>query len=329
MADASEVRAALTSALNGRSLPIIRQTSAQVIAQLSNPNTNVNKIADTILHDQAFTARVLKVANSAYYQRRNEKITSIAQAVMRTGYNTIRDIALAAEFAELIQKRLPNTVSLRRLLAKAFVAGHQASAVAQAAQLPEAESLFTSGLLESMGEFAMAAYLPKMFVKIDQAVQLTGLPYEEAHEQVTGMTPHEVTLMVAKAMEIPDDLLLPLPTWDTATNWNATERRQAVVHLTNAGATNLFGPESPQIVTHFETTMTRVAGAAKLPGTEIEQVLADAFAKAMEFGSHVDLDRACFALDGNTSPLSMRHSSIGMCIERAERTTGVGTGFGT
>jgi len=50
--------------------------------------------------------------------------------------------------------------------------------------------------------------------------------------------------------------------------------------------------------------------------------------KAMEFGSQVELDHGCFALDGTTSPLTMRHSFIGLCIERAERSSGVGTGFG-
>ena len=89
-----------------------------MISLLSSPNTKVEAVADAVLHDQAFTARILKVANSVFYQRRNEKITSLAQAIMRTGYDTVRDIAIATEFSELVQKRLPQTVSLRRLLAK-------------------------------------------------------------------------------------------------------------------------------------------------------------------------------------------------------------------
>ena len=328
MADSTELRASLTTVLAGRSLPIIRKTAAQVIALLSNPNSKLETIADTILHDQAFTARVLKVANSAYYQRRNDKITSVAQAVTRTGYTTIRDIAVASEFAELVQKRLPNTVSLRRLLAKAFVSGHQASAVARAAQLPEAEGLFTNALLESLGEFAVAAYLPKVFVKVEQTMQLTGLPYEDAHVKTTGMTPHEVTVLVAQALELPEDLLLAPLEDSRSADWSPGERRHAVVHLVGALATNFFGPESPQIVTHFEQTMSRLTDISKKAMPDLETLLPDAFAKAMEFGNQVDLDSTCFALDGTTSPLTLRHAFLGMCIERAERHTGVGSGFG-
>lgn len=328
MVNPTDLHASLSTALSGRSLPIIRKTAAQVIALLSNPNSKLETIANTILHDQAFTARVLKVANSAYYQRRNDKITSVAQAITRTGYTAVRDIAVASEFAELVQKRLPNAVNLRRLLAKAFVAGHQACAAAHAGGLPEPDGLFTSALLESLGDFAIAAYLPKVFLKIEQTIQLTGLPYEQAHERATGLTPHAVTLIVAKALELPEDLLLAPPTSSVDAQSSATERCQAVVHLVDALAANFFGPESPEVVTDFEITLTRLAAVIKKSAPDVEVVLADSFAKALEFGKEVELDPTCFALDGTTSPLSTRHAFLGMCIERAERGVGTGSGFG-
>jgi hypothetical protein len=316
-ADPSELRASLTTILAGRPLPIIRQTAVKVIALLSNPQSKLEAISNAILHDQAFTARVLKVANSVFYQRRNDKITTLSQAITRTGYDTIRDIAIATEFAELVQKRLPQTLSLRRLLAKTFVAGHQACTLAEARRLPDPETLFTNVLLESLGEFALAAYLPNVYLQVDQTMQRTGLPREEAHLEATGMTPHEVTDLVAKTMELPNDLIVE-PSLDP---------RQIVVELTTICATNIFGPESPQIVTQFETAMTEIAQVVGKPVSDIEVLMADAFLKAMEFGSQVDLDHACFALDGTTSPLTMRHSFIGLCIERTERTFGVGSGF--
>jgi HD-like signal output (HDOD) protein len=317
-ADPTDLRASLTKILAGRPLPIIRQTAVKVIGLLSSPHTKVEAITNAILHDQAFTARVLRVANSVFYQRRNDKITTLSQAIMRTGYDTIRDIAIATEFADLVQKRLPQTVSLRRLLAKTFVAGHQACALAAARRLPDAETLFTNVLLESLGEFALAAYVPQVIVQIDQTIERTGLPWDEAHVRATGMTPHEVTVLVAKAMALPDDLVVPPP----------ADERQAFVELTTSCATNIFGPESPQIVAQFAAAMTQVGQLIERAMPETEILMADAFLKAMEFGSQVELDHACFALDGTTSPLTMRHSFIGLCIERAERSSGVGSGFG-
>jgi hypothetical protein len=316
MAETPELRKSLATILASRPLPIIRQAAARVLTLVSNPNSNVEEIANTILHDQAFTARILKVANSAYYRRQKEKVTTVTQAIAMTGFNTLRDIAIAAEFAELVQKRLPTSVNLHRLLAKAFVAGHQANALGQAILRSEAEALFTSALLESLGEFVMAAYLPKICTKVMDAMQITGLPYEEAHLQATGMTPHEVTENVVNTLELPEGLLLPPPVWDTP--GAVPDRRQAIVHLSNACATNLFGSESPQIVSQFEAIMNRLARATDFPPDTIDALLSQAFLKAVEFGSHVDLDYKSFALDGNTSPLTMRHGFIGLCLELAE-----------
>jgi hypothetical protein len=318
MTDPSELRTSLTAILAGRPLPIIRQAAIKVIALLSDPMSKVETITDAILHDQAFTARVLRIANSVYYQRRNDKITSVQQAILRTGYNTIRDIAIATEFAELVQKRLPNTVSLRRLLAKTFVAGHQACALAEKLRVGEAQAVFTNVLLESLGELALAVYLPKVFVEIEQVMVRTGMPREEAHVKATGMTAHEVTELVAKALELPQELVVPPP----------IDTRQLLVEFTTICATNIFGPESPQIVAQFEQAMNRISEFVERPVEEIEILMAEAFLTAMEFGGQVDLDRTCFALDGTTSPLTRRHAFIGMCIERAERSSGVGSGFG-
>jgi len=316
MTESSDLRVSLTTILAGRPLPIIRQAAAWVLALLSDSNTKIETLADSILHDEAFTARVLHVANSAYYRRQKEPVTTVTQAIAMTGLNNLRDIAIAAEFSELVQKRLPTTVNLHRLLAKAFVAGHQANALGQAIRRSEAEALFTSALLESLGEFVMAAYLPQIFMKVMDAMQITGLSYEEAHLTTTGMTPHEVTEIIFKGLNLPEGLLLPPPVWDNP--GAAPDRRKAIVHLTNACATNLFGPESPQIVTQFKTIMHRLAQATDFPPDTIDALLSQAFLKAVEFGTQVDLEYESFALDGTTSPLSMRHGFIGLCLELAE-----------
>ncbi len=316
--DPADLRVLLKKTLAGRPLPIIRQTAVKVISLLSSPHTKVELVADAVLHDQAFTARVLKVANSVFYQRGNAKVINLTQAIMRTGYDTVRDIAIATEFSELVQKRLPQTVSLRRLLAKTFVAGQQACALGEAGHLPDAQTLFTNVLLESLGEFALAAYLPQIYLQIDQAMARTGLPREEAHVQATGMTPHEVTVAVSKALELPEELVVPPP----------HDARVSVVAFTTLCATNIFGPESPQTVAQFEAAMLQIREVVVIPADDLEILLAKAFAKAMEFGGQVDLDQGCFALDPETSPLSMRHSFIGLCIDYSERISGVGSESG-
>ena len=319
MNDSVTLSSSLQTKLKGQHLPVIRQTAAQVISMLSHPSSNIQSIANLILRDQAFTARVLKVANSAYYRRTAEKITTISRAIIQIGSITLRDIAIAAEFAEFAQKRLPTTVNLRRLLAKAVVAGQEATALGHAVRLPEAEALFTSALMESLGEFALASVLPELSQRIDDAVRSQGVPYEDAHLQVTGLTPHAVTALVAEVYQFPDELILSEPNWEDMPRWTPAERRQAVVHLANACATNLFAPESAQILINFTDLLSKTTTALNLSLSTVETLLTEAFQKASELGASVDLDQSCFALESAEHDTD-RHNLIRTCAQLAEPT---------
>ena len=308
--------ATLVTKLKSHSLPVIRQTSARIISLLSNPSSTANTIADLILRDQAFTARVLKVANSAFYRRRADKITTITGAIALIGFTTLRDISLAAEFAEFAQKKLPTAVNLRRVLAKAFVAANQATALGRAVNLPDTEALFTSALMESLGEFALATAMPDTAQEIDEACLAGGIPYAEAHMQVTGLTPHAITKIVAGLYEFPDELILPPPTLEAVAKWTAADRRCAAVHLANACATNLFAPETARILLQFTALMSQITSALALPAVRVEAIMTEAFHKAVELGATVDLDRTCFALEEADQSEAGRHTLI-QCIEQA------------
>jgi HD-like signal output (HDOD) protein len=315
MPDAATLCSTLTARLAGHHLPVIRQTSAKVIALLSSKNSDVDIIAEAIRKDQAFMARILNVANSAYYRRRGDKITSITRAIMQIGYSTTRDIALAAEYVEFAHKRLPAAVNLHRLLAKAFVAAHQATALCQAARLPDPEAVFTSALLESLGEFALASYVPTTFKEIEYTARVRGLPYDDAHLLVTGMTPHAVTVLIATAYQLPEDLILPFPDWETMPEWRPSDRRHAVVHLANACATNLFASESPLVLEHFNMYITRATNALGLPAPTIAGLLTEAFHKALEFAATVKLDRSCFNIERPAEGDTTRYDLIQNCTQ--------------
>jgi HD-like signal output (HDOD) protein len=320
MADTFDWQASLARSMAIRPFPVIRQTAVKVISLLSKPDSKLETIASTILHDQAFSARVLKMANSAYYRRGDEKITTVSQALLRTGYNTVRELAIAAEFAELVQRRLPEGVNLHRVLAKAVVAAHQATALASAVNLPQNETFFTNALLETLGEFATAVYMPQVHLKIHSIMAETGLPHDTAHVQLTGMTSHAAAEMILKALELPEELILAPPDWDKTSKWTSTELCQAVVHITNTCATNIFGPESPHTVAQFEITKQRAAGLTGMTTEAVDKILTQAYITALSFGSDVDLDRTCFLLEINEEAESPRQNFIAACLDLADFT---------
>src|SRR5207237_8252883 len=128
-------------------------------SDLLNP---VEMVTDIILRDQGFTAQILKLANSAFFSR-GKTISNVSKAVVNIGYSGLRDITLTVEYADLVQRRLPKRVQLGRILAKAFVAARWASAIGQEVRLQGKEALCTAGVLERLGDLAVAAYLPEIY----------------------------------------------------------------------------------------------------------------------------------------------------------------------
>jgi eukaryotic-like serine/threonine-protein kinase len=313
MSEPAGLSSELSAKLATHHLPVIRQTAAEIISLLSSPHSDIQTIARTILKNLAFTARVLAVANSAYYRRRTEKISTITQAILQVGFSTLRDIAIAAEFAEFSQKGSSTTLNLRRLLAKAFVAAQQASAIGREIKLQEAEALFTSTLLESLGEFALASAFPTIVREIDDLSCRESLCYEDAHFQVTGLTTHAVTAIAAAAYQLPEDLIVAPPDWKAVSEWTYEERRRAVVHLANDFAGNLFAAESPTIVQQFTTLLSKATAGLGLPLSALKSLIAEAFHKAMDLGVSVNLEETCFALDESPSEDTTRQNLVRSC----------------
>jgi HD-like signal output (HDOD) protein len=312
MLTAPTFRSVLEQRLESEKIPVLRTTSLRLIELLGNMMSEVSAIADTILRDQGFTAQILKLANSAYFARGN-KITTISKAVITIGYATLRDIALTVEYADLVQKRLPKRVQLRRILAKALVAARWASALGQEVRMPGTESLFTSALLESLGDLALAAYVSEMYQKIEGAAQAQGWSYRQAHLEVVGMTPHEVTTVVGWYYQLPDNLILERLCEEMKPAWQPVDRSAGIVHFANELAYNLFSWPYPEIGEEFNQLLVNCTDGLGIPAEVIQILIAVEYQKALKLGAALDLDPLCFAFQKTMPENSERNVFLGLC----------------
>jgi putative nucleotidyltransferase with HDIG domain len=91
-AKAADSLAAHLAELEGlRPFPVVVQ---KVIAYVARPDFRVEKVRDFIEEDPALAARLLRVANSAAFQRR-VPCASIQDAIVRLGARTVTDLASA------------------------------------------------------------------------------------------------------------------------------------------------------------------------------------------------------------------------------------------
>jgi len=76
-------------------LPPVPAVAAKVLELLGDPNVNYTRLGEAVSSDPAVSARLLKVANSAFYSMSRE-IKTLDHAIAVVGERTLRSLVLAA-----------------------------------------------------------------------------------------------------------------------------------------------------------------------------------------------------------------------------------------
>lgn len=141
-------------------LPALPSTIGQLMRELNDPLTATPQICQTIEADTTLSAKVLKLANSAFYQRL-EAVTGIHQAVVRLGHKTVRSLALTVWTQSIRDAQHSGDVSA--LIAKQLAHGTATAVIAriliQRRQPAAAEDAYMAGLLHDIGRLALFCQL--------------------------------------------------------------------------------------------------------------------------------------------------------------------------
>lgn len=81
-------------------LPPMPAVAAKVMELLGDPNVNYAKLGEAVSSDPAVSARLLKVANSAFYSMSRE-IKTLDHAIAIVGERTLRSLVLAASLESM------------------------------------------------------------------------------------------------------------------------------------------------------------------------------------------------------------------------------------
>lgn len=150
------------------SLPALPAVVGELSRRLSSDDASAADIARLLAHDQALTARVLRLANSAFYAPR-EPVRSAQQAVIMLGMSTVRAITLKASVftAFPIEQARPFWLH-------AVGCACAAKAVARLSGIAPADDAFVMGLLHDIGKLALAEHLPDAYAKVRARVVRDG-----------------------------------------------------------------------------------------------------------------------------------------------------------
>ncbi|HEY8391713.1 MAG TPA: HDOD domain-containing protein [Capillibacterium sp.] len=186
-----------------RELPTLPQIAQRVVSLINNPSSSASEVEQVIKHDQALTARVLKLVNSAYYGFPRQ-ITTVGQGIVIMGYKALRELVLRISVAELFRMKNTHTGFDRTALwqhAVGTAAG--AKILARQAGLPLEEEAFIAGLLHDLGILLLDLCLTTEFEELIRLTRDCRLPLIRAEEKVLGFNHTLVGKMLAVKWNLP------------------------------------------------------------------------------------------------------------------------------
>ncbi len=184
-----------------RDMPVFGRTARQLAMLVDDEGRHRSNLIQVVLHDVGLTARVLRLANSAFYNHGNRKMSTVSRAVLVLGVNGIRNICLSIALIDSLLKG-QNKEIVAREMGKAFYAAVVAKEVAERHGDPQPEEVFVAALLYRLGEISFRCFGESKVKELDFAISLQNGDRAAAERKVLGFKLTDLTRELAKRWQL-------------------------------------------------------------------------------------------------------------------------------
>jgi HD-like signal output (HDOD) protein len=184
-------------------LPHIPRVVQELMQSFQDEDVNVDEISKKVAMDQALTAKVLRLANSAHYGA-SRSVANTNDAIVLLGFNTLRTMVLASGVTSSF--KAPEGFDMNSFWKQSFAIAALSKWIANYIPGCEKETAFTCGMLNSIGNLLIRIVLPNETKSIDEAEILGGKRHSLERGQL-GFDGAEVGAELAKRWKFPEEML--------------------------------------------------------------------------------------------------------------------------
>lgn len=172
---------------------------------MADPKSSFKDVAKVIETDQAIAAKVLKVANSAYYGL-SGMVNSIHQSTVVLGQQTLEQVITMVSSSSLLGKRLKGYNLNAGILWRHSLAVALCSRLIAEKRAPSLESdAFSVGLIHDAGKLALDSYLDSKKEELKAFFNSPGGAFIDAERHVLGFDHTEIAQDLCRKWNLPED----------------------------------------------------------------------------------------------------------------------------
>ncbi len=191
-------------------LPPLSMTAIRLIELVADPEVEIDDIADIIEQDPGLAARIVGLANAAYFGQ-VQPIHSVKEAIVRVlGLNTVKNLSFSIAVSGVFKTDQCHNFDVRdywfRAIGCATLARMLAMGIAPEVR-PNPDAVYLGGLLHNLGYLILAYAFPaELSAVLERMRQEGGNPIQLQREQM-GIDWVSAGVWVARRWHLPESVV--------------------------------------------------------------------------------------------------------------------------
>jgi len=273
-------------------LPVFSATVNHICSASSDPGVDAMELSQEVLKDTNLSIKLLKLANSPFYNRGISKINVISRAVIILGFNQVKNLSLTLKLIESFQHEHPG-IDMDRLLVQSLIAAGFARDMAIKCGIKDVEGIYTSTLLHGLGEIAVAYFLPDKYIELQQLNNQNNHPAFENEKDILGTSLGNIGKELADAWEFSKTVISTMDDNIKKIKSNITKTHE-LTHVLASLSSKVVGSlycECKSKNIKFNELMRDLGVATGINVDEIESSLKQSFEMSCDLAKDYGLDR--------------------------------------
>jgi len=187
-------------------LPTIPAIAHEILNIIGDDTVSVNKIESIVENDPAISAKILSVANSAFFGIR-QAIKTLDYAIMRIGFNNVKNIALGISLMTVFDEgEGPRVFDYQRIYNHSVSVGFIAKRLSDELKLGTSDEIFLNGILHDVGFLVLSRYFDDNYKDVLNSMN-SGQTLLEAEKKVLGFDHADIGAWLAYQWRLPNSIV--------------------------------------------------------------------------------------------------------------------------
>ncbi len=256
-------------------LPTVPAIAREILNLVDDNKISVTRLENIVEKDPSIAAKILSVANSAFFGLKIP-VTTINSAIIRIGFNNVKNIALGISLMTVLDDgRAEHKAYYKKVFRHSAVVGVVSRFISESINLNISEEMLLNGLLHDIGYLVLNRYFSDNFMKVINTFEREG-SLLEAEKAVLDFTHADIGMWLAGKWELPDIFTDTIHYHHTPSAAKENLKHIAVVHLADYITTgNIFRITEKDPGYPFDRSALDILGITEEDLKDIESKIGD------------------------------------------------------